>query len=50
MYHATMSKPAIILTAPESAMEREIAGVGKAQYVSGAWQRRRLVRVTYTTE
>jgi hypothetical protein len=35
MYHATMS-PAIILTAPESAMERGDCLAGKAQYVSGA--------------
>lgn len=40
MYHATMSKPAIVLTGVslKAQWKEEIAGVGKAQYVSGAWQ------------
>jgi hypothetical protein len=38
MYHATIKASNHIDRRPESAMEEEIAGVGKAQYVSGAWQ------------
>jgi superfamily II DNA or RNA helicase len=40
MYHATMSNPAIILTGSslKSQWRDEIAGVGKAQFISGAWK------------
>jgi hypothetical protein len=39
MYHATMSKPAIILTGVAlKAQWKERLLAGKAQYVSGAWQ------------